>query len=261
MFWILCLAVLMSPQTAASAAIDVSTLTIGAPHIVAEIDTGKLKGEIRQLAWSPDATAIYLQTVDGDWPNERQHHYTIPVTGGGVTTLEAQPEWAVAYWRAKQDRVAPGLPALVIDIEQKQEVVKGGVGGGAGSGMLDRESSPEKVVASGSPRADSMASGNMGNDKAKVVRLMLLGEEVAVWANERVVPGARFGWGPAGSGALVRVGEGGRLVFLDRQKHSVPIIEVKDASWPAWSSQGSQVAYLQKVSRKRFVLMCVPVTR
>ncbi len=35
-------------------ALDVSKLTIGAATMIAELDLGKLKGELRRLSWSPD---------------------------------------------------------------------------------------------------------------------------------------------------------------------------------------------------------------
>src|SRR5215471_2343995 len=41
-------------------------VTLAAPQPVAELDTGKLKGDITQLAWSTDGSEFYVQTVDRD---------------------------------------------------------------------------------------------------------------------------------------------------------------------------------------------------
>lgn len=59
-----------SAQTpASSAAINVSTVKVGAPSIVTELDLGKLKGELRQIAWSPNRTELYVQTAEGTPPS------------------------------------------------------------------------------------------------------------------------------------------------------------------------------------------------
>jgi len=185
--------------------VDVSKTTVGTPVVVAEIDTGKLKGEVRRLAWAPDGAMLYLQTAEGSPPLEALHHYSIAVAGGTISPLPEEPEWAARYWAVKQDRVAPGLESLVIDVVQGTENVKNGVGQ---AGVLDRESSPD-AVARGNPSVDSLANGNMGNERAKVARLSLLGTDIATWTNERPTPGMRFSWGPAGRGALVYVGDQG----------------------------------------------------
>jgi hypothetical protein len=56
-------------QTPPSAPVDVSTLKIGAPTTIAELDLGRLKGELRQIGWSPGATDVYVQTADGNASN------------------------------------------------------------------------------------------------------------------------------------------------------------------------------------------------
>ena len=45
-------------------AVDVSVPTLGPPVLVAEIDTSKVKGDARRLAWEPGGTTLYLQTAD-----------------------------------------------------------------------------------------------------------------------------------------------------------------------------------------------------
>jgi hypothetical protein len=235
--------------------IDVTRLTLETPSLVAEVDPSKLKGDIRRLAWAPDGTLLYLQTVEGKPPDEKVRHYTVALAGGAVVPVEREPDWAALYWQLKQDRVAPGLPALVIDVQQGIEKLTAGPGA---SGVLDRQSSPD-AVAGGSPNAGNLADGQHGNQNANVVRLKLLGEDIAVWVNERPMPGARFSWGPAGSGALVHVGEHGELVFFDQQKHRRRVPDVKDAFLPAWSTDGSRLAYLRKAGRKKLEISWVAV--
>jgi hypothetical protein len=234
---------------------DVSALTVGRPVVVAEVDSSKMKGEVRRLAWAPDGAALYLQTSEGKPPDEKIRHYTLALTGGSPVPVDREPEWAAQYWAVKQDRVAPGLPALVIEIWQGIETLKPGVGG---AGVLDRQSSPDAVAGS-NPSVASLADGTHANQQATVTRLKLAGEDIAVWINERPYPGARFSWGPSGSGALVYTGEHGELVLFDRQKRRQKLAGVDGAYLPAWSADGGRLAYVQKTGRKKLTIAWVPL--
>jgi len=240
----------MIPQVPASL-VDVTTLKLAAPAVVVEIDTGKLKGEPRRLSWSPDGSTLYLQTGEGNPPQEKLRHYTVSAQGGAVTPVDAEPDWAAEYWTVKQDSAAPGLPSLVIEVEQRQEVVKSGM---APAGALDRTGSPESTAGTISPDAGH------GNQNARVVRLTLLGQVVGSWVNERVIPGTRFSWGPAATGTIAFVAEGGRLVLFDQGKRTQVVPDVKDALLPAWSKDGTRLAYLAKTGRKKYQLSWVAIS-
>jgi hypothetical protein len=258
MSWLLALSLFVAaPPQAPGHPVDVSTLIAGPPAVVAEFDLGKLKGEPRQLSWSPDLSQLYLQTVEGKPPGEKLHHYVLAVAGGSLTPVDRAPDWAIEYWNVKQDRVAPGIPSLEIQIEQTVETLKTGVGQ---AGVLDRQSSPTGV-ASNNPSPESLANGQHGNSDANVVRLRLVGEEIAVWVNERPVPGTRFGWGPSGTGSLVCLDEQGSLVLFDRLKHRQTIKGVKNALLPAWSADGSRLAYVQRLGKKRIAIATLPLGR
>src|SRR5215467_3589519 len=82
----------------AAPAIDVSAIKVGAPTTIAELDLGKLKGELRQIGWSPDAKQLYVQTVEGSPQSPKLHHYWVAIEGGAVLGLDAQPDWAEKYW-------------------------------------------------------------------------------------------------------------------------------------------------------------------
>jgi hypothetical protein len=235
------LAALAVPQ-AAGTPLDVAALTTSAPVVVMEIDAGKLKGDPRQLAWAPDGQTLYLQTAEGVPPTFTLHHYSIALAGGALTPVEAEPGWAVEYWNVKQDRVAPGVPSLVLSVEQKEENTQAGPG-----------TSPDAVMA-GNPTPDNLASGHHGDHKAHVVRLRLLNEEVGVWIDEPFNAGMKFGWGPSGSGAIVHVDGKGQLVLFDQHRHRQVIVAVKDALLPAWTLDGTRLAYLQKTGRKTYAV-------
>lgn len=239
-------------QAVPPAPLDVTALKIGAPAVVAEIDMGKLKGEPRRLAWSSDGATIYIQTVEGNPPREKPRHYTVLLDGGRVQPVESEPAWAAEFWAVKQDRAAPGLPSLAIQVVQGQEMLKLGM---APAGALDRTGSPESTAGTISPEAGH------GDQRAHVVRLLLQGQVIGTWTNERVIPGTRFSWGPAGSGSMVFVGEGGRLILFDGQKRKQTVEGVKDALLPAWSTDGARLAYLVKTGRRNYVLSWVTVSR
>ena len=196
---------------------------------------------------------LYIQTGEGNPPQEKLRHYTVLTGGSPVMTVDAEPDWASTFWTVKQDRAAPGLPALVIEVDQRQEALKSGM---APAGALDRTGSPESTAGTISPEAAAGSSQN-----AHVVRLSLLGQVVGSWVNERVIPGTRFSWGPDGSGAIVYVAEGGRLVLFDREKRTQAVKDVKDALLPAWSTDGARLAYLAKTGRKKYALSWVTVSR
>jgi hypothetical protein len=234
---------------------DVSTLIVGAPATVTELDLGKLKGELRQVGWSIDDTQLYVQTADGDPQSPKLHHYTVPVAGGAPKSVDAQPEWAKAYWADKSDRTAPGVPALMIDVEQKFETMKYGTGS---AGAADRASSG--LGANNINSGDNMDKAAL-SERLNVVRLTLLGETVSEFVNERAIPGLMFGWGPRGTGVIAYTDREGRLKLLDQDAHKRTIAAAKDALLPAWSTEGDRIAWVQKSGRKKYVLMVAGMSR
>jgi len=249
---VLSLALLPAAQ---GTAIDVSGLTFGPPVLVLELDSSKLTGDVRRLAWEPDGTTLYLQTAAGKPPDEKFRHWAIDIAGGALTGLDHEPDWAAEYWTVKQDRVAPGIPSLVIDVQKQIETLKPGTGA---SGVLDRQSSPD-AVAGASPNAENLANGMHGNQSVNVVRLKLVGQDIAVWINERPFPGMKFSWGPAGSAALVYAGEHGELIFLDGQRRRQTVPKVSEAFLPAWSTDGSRLAFIRKTGRKKLAISWIAV--
>src|SRR5439155_5436138 len=77
--------------------IDVSNVTPGPPKTVTELDLGKLKGDLRQIGWSNDASQLYVQTADGDPQSPKLRHYVVPANGGVPQAVDAEPDWAIVY--------------------------------------------------------------------------------------------------------------------------------------------------------------------
>jgi hypothetical protein len=236
-----------------SVEMDVSRLTVGAPTVVAKIDLGKLRGEPRKLCWSPDLSHMYLQTLEGTVPSERLHHYLIASDGGDTTTLREEPEWAQSYWRYKSDRSAPGLPSVMIDVQEKLESIKFGTGS---AGAADRSSSGLGADNINAPQNLERAADHQKQD---VVRLMLSDEPISVFVNERPIPGLLFSWGPSGTGLIAYVSEAGQFVLMDHGKRRKPLPGFKSVLLPAWTVDGTRLAFLQKNGRKTYSIMSAPV--
>ncbi len=264
MVWLLCvgLVALVLPQgpvptLPASTSIDVSALAAGVPAIVTELDLGRLKGEVRQLAWSSDGTQFYVQTVERKGKEDLPHHYVIAAAGGAITSADAEPAWASDYWRFKSDRYAPGVASLVIDVKQSIENVKYGTGS---AGAADRASGGLTGQNEYGNSADNVAKAAQ-SQKQNVIKLVLLDETIGTWVDQRPTPGMTFSWGPSGSGAIAFVDDEGRVVLLDDQKHMQRIAGTKDAYLPAWSTDGARLAYLYKSGRNKYTLAWSTLTR
>jgi hypothetical protein len=254
MVWPLAVALVLSilPGQTPGTAVDASALRVGAPATVVELDLGKLKGELRQIGWSPDGTELYVQTADGNPPSQKLRHYVVPVAGGAVKSVDAQPDWAKTYWEFKSDRFAPGLRSLIIDVEQKQEKVKVGTGTGRPGEM-----------AGGAPGTIPVDIEKTAEGQHETVtRLTIFGEAISEFVNQVPIPGLMFSWGPLASGAIAYTDrEFGHLVLLDQHKHKQTVSGVKDALLPAWSMDGARLAWVQKAGRKKYTLAWAPVSK
>jgi len=224
---------------------------VGAPLAVAELDLGKLKGELRELSWSRDGSQLYVKTAEGNPGSQKFRHYVIGVAGGAPLAIEQQPEWATDYWGFKSDRFAPGLRSLIIGFEQKQEKMKIGTGTGRPGEQASGAAGTVPVD------IEKTAEGQFEN----YARLTFEGETISEFVNQMPIPGLMFSWGPTGSGAMAYTDrEPGRLMLIDQHRHKQTISGVKDALLPAWSIDGTRLAWVQKAGRKKYTLMWAPVS-
>lgn len=254
MLWLLLAAWLLSISPAqTSAVVDASTLVVGAPAVAAELDLGKLKGELRQIGWDPDGVRLYVQTSEGNLASPGFHYYIVAASGGAIEPAKDAPEWAASYWAFKSDRFAPGLGSLFIDVRQSLENLKYGTGSAGLIEGADRGG----TVNIGSQNVDRAAL----SDKMRVVRLVLLDQPVSEFVNEAAVPGLMFGWGPTGSGAIAFTDRDGRLFLFDRNKHKQEVAAARNALLPAWSQDGSHLAWVQKAGRKKYTLVVAAISR
>ena len=236
------------PQTAAGAA----AMTFGAPQKVVTLD--KIKGEPIQLAWSPDATQVYIETGDrnrlGTFNNQK--HYVLTLADQKLKSLDAAPDWAAAYQTWKSNKWAPGDHQFVIDISESrrtQSAVNTPMGGdlakGGGGG--------------GGTTADDIVGAALNSQTQHVVTLKLKGETVGEYVDMQFIPGYTFSWAPQSFGpAIAYARPDGRLSVMNQAGVKKEVADTKNALLPAWADGGQKIAFLQK-DGKKFDLYTVDV--
>ncbi len=231
------------------------------PSTTIEITIDKLKGTlVRQLAWSPDKSQLYLMTYDAnrDASIKETFHFLIPVSTGVPRRVDTQPDWAAAYWKWKSDRTAPGDPAFAIEVVQekrRQNAVALPMGGdlARGGGTADPTGGMSQEAALEAARA-------MRNDD--VYSLKLKNEVIGEWINHPIVPGLTFGWGPPNSGLIAFAEKStGRLIIMDKKGDKQKVDDTKNVIVPAWTDDGTRLAYLEGRGRGRFALIVATVAK
>jgi hypothetical protein len=238
----LLIAAMFAAQIAASPALDVSSLTVAAPAFVCELDMNQLKGELRRVSWSPDGRSIHVQTAGAD---ATPRDYIVSVMDGVVSLAFGEPEWAAQYWAMKSNLAAPGVPSLRLEVQ-----------------LNNRRTRP-------TPFTGGTANGGAYTPDVKnpvdafesEVTLRLQGLELGSWINDAPMAGDTFGWGPPASAAIVYVARGDRLTLMDQEKRRSVVATVKGAAFPAWSTDGSRIAFVQRTGKKKYRLMIAAVGR
>ncbi|HXI28464.1 MAG TPA: hypothetical protein VNG89_08580 [Vicinamibacterales bacterium] len=229
-------------QTPGVPVIDVSAVHVSAPKEICAVDLNTLKGDLRQMSWSPDGRYLHLQTVEDQ---TIPHDFIVSLEDRELSVAFGAPEWAATYWARKSSLVAPGLPSLRMEVTESNRRTRpipftGGFANG-GAQTADPKNPIDAYEAE--------------------VMLRLLGVEIGNWINGAPMAGETFGWGPSESGALVFVDRPGRLLLIDQQKHKQTVARVKGATLPAWSDDGARIAFLEKSGRRQFMLKVVEVGR
>jgi len=246
---------------AAQSPITAENVKFGEPERVAGIDTGRMKGQPSRLAWSPDGKQLYVQMMDGQFAKRQEakySHHLFAVDGGKKQDARAEPEWLSAYWTVKSDRASPDSPEFKIDLKselRKERTVSAPMGGDLARGG--------GVGGDGGTASAGDALSAAYNQQGVPVHTMLLhGEVVGEFVNSVIVPGLTFGWGPKGSHAIAySANKSGRVVVMDADGRKQEVPGSRDALLPAWSPDGSKLAWLEKDGRRNYVVQVATVTR
>jgi hypothetical protein len=231
---------------------------VSAPALVSIIDSGKLKGEPTQLAWSADGTKLFLQTSERDAKGMVGNHrfFVMSVASGIPERVDAVPAWAAEYWTWKSNKFAPGSRTFGIDVQQQDrqstatsspmggELARGGSGDATGAGT-----SAGDVVA----RAAQTQT-------QRVFSLTLQGENVGEFVSQQFLPGYTFGWSPRGR-VIAYSHASGRLAIMDETGVRQQVEGTRNVILPAWSPDGTRIAFLQRAGKNKYELFVVGVAR
>jgi hypothetical protein len=233
------------------------SVQLSAPAQIGSIDAGKLKGEPIQLGWSPDGSKLYLQTAGRDKVGmvKDARSYMLSAADAKTESLDAPPGWAAEYWAWKSGQAAPGAPAFRIDFTEDFKTVNSVSaprGGALAKGGVD-------ASGTGGTTAEDIAMQAQQSQKLRVVVFTLKGETIGEFVGQQALAGYTFGWSPAALGLIAYGNQSGHLALMDRQGQKQQIDATKNVILPAWSSDGSKIAFFQKNGKNKYDLFVVDV--
>ncbi len=211
---------------------QVKALDLSSPVTLASFDREQLGGVPYRLAWSPDGTRFYVRGIETDRQGRitTETHAVIRLSGGPWERPTGMPAWAADYWTWTSAKTAPWIPTL--EIESSISHV---------AGWLNSPYHPER------------SSGIARN------RLLLKGVVIGAAEGALVIPGLTFSWAPYAMGAIAFVDSGRHLKIVDQDGHTRGVPDTKDAFLPAWSPDGTRIAWLQKAGSDRYVIVAIDV--
>jgi hypothetical protein len=233
-------------------------LQISAPSLVSTIDTGKLKGEPTQLAWSADGTKLFLQTSERDAVGMTKNHryFVMSAADGKPEAVKAPPDWATQYWTWKANQYAPGSTTFGIELKEEQRTVSATsspMGGDLARGGVD-------TSGAGGTTASDVVGRAAQTQKQRVVTLTLKGENVGEFVGQQFLVGYTFGWSPRDR-MIAYTHSSGRLGVMDDQGNKQQVDGTKNVILPAWSPDGARIAFLQRAGKNKYELFIAGVTK
>ena len=250
------LALLATALLAASGQAPASSVKLSAPTQVSTIDTGRLKGEPTRLAWSPDGSKLYLETSERDKTMMVTHprSYVMAADSGRPEPVTVAPDWVSEYWTWKSAKSAPGHDNFLIDVkrDERQETMTASPMGGS----LARGD-----ATGGGTSIEDVTTRAQQLHNQQVISLSLEGETVGEFVNTQFLPGYTFGWSPQSLGLIAYGNAQGKLAIMDMKGQKQQVDDSKAVLLPAWSPDGSKIAFLQKAGKNKYDLCVVTVSQ
>jgi hypothetical protein len=225
----------------------------------AKTATVEVKGEPIRLAWSADGSQLAVQTAERDkagMMTGNPRFYVVSAADGKATSAAAWPDWADKYWAWKSNNYTPWSSTTSIDLKQEQKTLDatsapmGGALAKGGSVAGNSGSAPEDIAR----HAYEM-------QKVNTVTLTLMGETVGYFEAMQFIPGYTFGWAPKDLASIAYVNRSGHLAVMDKDGHKQQVDSTKDVILPAWSIDGTKIAFLEKASKNKYDLYLAAVTK
>src|SRR5262245_30375887 len=111
----------------ATGAADAQKMALSIAQPIVEVDAGKLKGDLARLAWSPDGSEFYIQTVERDsrFTIKSTKHYVVSASSKNPKSVDQEPAWASKYWTWKSAQASPAGAGFKIVVDgPRQETVR-----------------------------------------------------------------------------------------------------------------------------------------
>jgi hypothetical protein len=226
-----------------------------------KISTLEVKGEPVKMAWSADSSELAVQTAERDKVGMLAGNlrvYILSSADGKFTTAQTWPEWADKYWTWKSNNYTPWSSTTTIDITQEQKTMTATaspMGGALAKGGTSGDAN------GGGTAAEDVARRQYEAQKLNVITLRLMGETVGYFEGMQFIPGYTFGWSPKDLASIAYVTRSGRLSVMDKDGHKQQVDSAKDVILPAWSVDGSKIAFLQKSGKNKYELFVSNVTK
>jgi hypothetical protein len=235
-------------------------IQVGTPAKVASIDTDKLKGEPTQLSWSEDATQLVLQTSERDKTGmtKNPRYFIVSAGDGSISPAPAVPAWADKYWSWKSNQYAPWSATTAIEVKSDQKTVSATsapMGGSLAKGGTSGDPN------GGGTSMEEVAQHKSQTQTVNVITLTLMGERVGYFEAVQFIPGYTFGWAPKDLGSIAYVNSSGRLAVMEKDGSKQQIESTKNVILPAWSTDGTRIAFLQRTGKNKYDLYVAPVTK
>lgn len=246
------------PAPAAHQPWKAGALSISTPADVVALEGATLTGQPSRMSWSPDGNLLYIQTLDGTFgrPDAKLRHFLVASTGGALREMPAEPEWATDYWIVKSDQASPDDPSVRIELKnesRRERTVSTPQGGDLARGGTSTVSSIGR---------NDAVDAAFNSQVAFMSTMLLHKRQIGQFDNTVIVPGLTFGWGPAGT-KIIAYAETrkGRVTIMDGAGDRKEIDGTEQASLPAFSNDGSRLAWIEKDGRNKFVVRVARVER